>query len=304
MSRGIVRRLAVAALATAQVIASAKQDEVGAVMAKTLKVPGARLHYEVRGAGPLLLLIAGGPADASVFANVADALARHYTVVTYDPRGNSRSSLDGPPADWQADVHGDDAARLIEVMGSGPAFVFGNSGGAMVGLNLAARHPDRVRALVAHEAPVVELLPDAAAHRARGQEVFDTYRSQGVGPAMQKFMTMAGLKGGPPQPAAGQPNREMMESMARMGRNAELFLAHGLRQTSAFVPDIPTLRKGSPRIVVAAGHESENQLAYRTAVALAERLGKTLVRFPGDHGGFMTRPDAFAAKLQEVLAGE
>ena len=252
----------------------------------------------------MLLLIAGGPADASVFAKVADVLARHYTVVTYDPRGNSRSSLDGPPADWQADVHGDDAARLIEVMGGGPAFVFGNSGGAMVGLNLAARHPDRVRALVAHEAPVVELLPDAAAHRARGQEVFDTYRSQGVGPAMQKFMTMAGLKGGPPQPAASQPSREMTESMARMGRNAELFLAHGLHQTSAFVPDIPTLRKGSPRIVVAAGDESANQIAYRAAVALAERLGTALVRFPGDHGGFMTRPDAFAGKLQEVFAGE
>jgi pimeloyl-ACP methyl ester carboxylesterase len=284
-------------------MSSPKQDEVGAVMAKTLKVPGARLHYEVRGAGPLLLLVAGGPADASVFVNVADVLARNYTVVTYDPRGNSRSSLDGPPADWEADVHGDDAARLIEAMGDGPAFVFGNSGGGMVGLNLAARHPDRVRALVAHEAPVVELLPDAAAHRARGQEVFDTYRSEGVGPAMQKFMTMAGLKGGPP-PAASQPSREMMESMARMGRNAELFLAHGLRQTSAFVPDIPTLRKGTPRIVVAAGDESENQVAYRTAVALAERLGTALVRFPGDHGGFMTRPDAFAGKLQKVLAGE
>jgi pimeloyl-ACP methyl ester carboxylesterase len=252
----------------------------------------------------VLLLIAGGPADADVFASLADVLARHYKVVTYDPRGNSRSSLDGPPTDWQADVHGDDAARLIDAMGGGPAHVFGNSGGAIVGLNLAARHPERVRALVAHEAPVVELLPDAAAHRARGQEVFDTYRSQGVGPAMQKFMTMAGLKGGPPQPAASQPSPEMMESMARMGRNAELFLAHGLRQTSAFVPDIPTLRKGTPRIVVAAGDESENQLAYRTAVALAARLGTTLVRFPGDHGGFMTRPDAFAARLQEVLAGE
>ena len=49
MSRGNVWRLAAAVLATAQVMASPKQDEVGAVMAKTLKVPGASLHYEVRG---------------------------------------------------------------------------------------------------------------------------------------------------------------------------------------------------------------------------------------------------------------
>jgi pimeloyl-ACP methyl ester carboxylesterase len=305
MPRGNLSCLIAAALATAQVMASPSKREVGAVIAKTLKVPGASLYYEVRGTGPVMLLIAGGPADASVFSGVAEMLAGHYTVVTYDPRGNSRSSLDGPPEEWQADVHGDDAARLIEAMGGGAAYVFGNSGGALVGLNLAARHPKRVRALVAHEPPAIDLLPDAAAQRARSQEVYDTYRSQGAGPAMQKFMTMAGLKGGPPpQAAGGQPNPEMMESMARMGRNVELFLAHGIRQTSAFVPDIPTLRKGSARIVVAGGSESDNQLAYRTAVALADRLGVTIVRFPGDHGGFMMQAEAFASKLQEVLAGQ
>jgi pimeloyl-ACP methyl ester carboxylesterase len=289
------------------------------MMANTLKVPGASLYYEVRGTGPVLLLIAGGPADASVFAGVADVLGRHYTVVTYDPRGNSRSRLDGAPEDWRADVHGDDAAQLIEAIGGGrgAAYVFGNSGGAMVGLNLAARHPERVRTLVAHEPPATDLLPDAAAHRARAQEVYDIYRTQGVGPAMQRFMTMAGLKGGPPPPPPrqaappapavdSQPSPEMMESMARMGRNAELFLAHGLRQTGAFVPDIATLsstlRNGSPRIVVAGGDESDGQLAYRAAAALADRLGTAIVRLPGDHGGFMMQPDAFAAKLQEVFA--
>jgi pimeloyl-ACP methyl ester carboxylesterase len=304
MSRGAYLCLAAAALATAPVMASSMAGEGGAVMTKTLKVPGASLYYEVRGTGPVLLLIPGGPADASIFAGIADVLAKHYTVVTYDPRGNSRSSLDGPPEDWQADVHGDDAARLIEALGGGAAYVFGNSSGALVGLNLAARYPQRVRTLVAHEPPAMELLPDAAAQRARAQEVYDTYRSQGVGPAMQKFMTMAGLKGGPPPQTAGsQPTPEMMESMARMGRNAELFLAHVIRQNSAFVPDIQALRKGSPSIVVAGGSESDNQPAYRAAVALADRLGLTVVRFPGDHGGFMMRPDAFAAKLQEVLGG-
>jgi pimeloyl-ACP methyl ester carboxylesterase len=304
MSRGNLSFLAAAALATAPVMASAIKPEGGAMTAKTLKVPGASLYYEVRGTGPVLLIIAGGPADASVFTGVAEVLARHYTVVTYDPRGNSRSRLEGPPEDWQAGIHGDDAARLIEAMGGGAAYLFGNSGGALVGLNLAARHPERVKTLVAHEPPATELLPDAPAHRAHSQEIYDTYRNQGVGPAMQRFMTMAGLKGGPPPQAAGsQPSPEMMEAMARMGRNAELFLAHGIRQTGAFVPDITTLRNGSPRIVVAGGDESDSQLAHRAAVALADRLGTTIVRFPGDHGGFMTQPAAFAAKLQEVFAG-
>jgi pimeloyl-ACP methyl ester carboxylesterase len=274
-------------------------------MPNTLKLPGARLYYEVRGSGPALLLISGGPTDADVYAGLAPLLADQYTIVTYDPRGNSRSTAESPAEDWGIDVHGDDAARLLDAVGKGPAYVFGNSGGALVGLDLAARYPEKVRTLVAHEPPAVELLPDAAAHRARSQEVYDTYRTQGVGPAMQKFLALAGLKGGPPpQAAGGPPSPEMMARMARMGRNMELFLARGMRETTTFVPDTAALRTGAPRVLIAGGETSGDQLAYRAAVALADRLGSRLAHFPGDHGGFTTHPEAFAARLRELLAGE
>jgi pimeloyl-ACP methyl ester carboxylesterase len=62
----------------------------------TLKVPGASLYYEVRGSGPVLLLVCGGLYDAAGYAGLARQLAGRYTVVTYDRRGNSRSPLDGP----------------------------------------------------------------------------------------------------------------------------------------------------------------------------------------------------------------
>src|SRR5262245_41979518 len=272
-------------------------------MANTLKVPGAQLYYEVRGSGPTLLLISGGPTDANVYAGIAPLLADSYTVVTYDPRGNSRSTLDTPVGALQIDTHGDDAALLLDEIGQGPSFVFGNSGGALIGLNLAARYPEKVRTLVAHEPPVVELLPDASAHRTMSQEIFNTYRTAGVGPAMQKFLAFAGLNAGPPPKAHGvPPSPEVLETMARMRRNMELFLARGMRETSAFVPDIATLRAGRPRVLVAGGETSGDQLAYRAAVALADRLGSALVNFPGDHGGFMTHPDAFAARLRDLLA--
>jgi pimeloyl-ACP methyl ester carboxylesterase len=273
-------------------------------MVNMLKVPGANLYYEVRGSGPVLLMISGGPTDAAVYAGIGPFLADKYTVVTYDPRGNSRSPLDGPPENWRADVHGDDAARLLEAVGDGPSYVFGNSGGGLVGLDLAARHPQKVRTLVAHEPPAVELLPDAVDHRARSKQVYDTYGNEGVGAAMQKFLAFAGLRGGPPPDATGdRPSPEMMETMARMGRNMELFLAHGIREIGALVPDIARLRGGSPRIVVGGGEASGDQLAYRAAVALAERLGTGIVHFPGDHGGFTTHPEPFAARLHEILAG-
>jgi pimeloyl-ACP methyl ester carboxylesterase len=64
---------------------------------QTLRIPGATLYYEMRGAGPVLVLIAAGSSDAGIFERLANVLANEYTVVSYDRRGNSRSPLDGPP---------------------------------------------------------------------------------------------------------------------------------------------------------------------------------------------------------------
>ena len=283
--------------------------------AHTLKVPGATLYYEVRGSGPTLLLISGGPTDADIFAGLTPFLADTYTVVTYDPRGNSRSHFDGAPEDWQVDVHGDDAACLLTALGDNPAYVFGNSGGALVGLNLAARFPEKVRVVVAHEPPAVALLPDADAIRAHGQKVYETYRREGVGPAMRLFLAGAGLT--PPSNDAGpqdgrgtpdthgaqeKPSPEALESMQRMGRNVELFVAHGFKQSDAYVQNIDALRDGKTRVVIAAGAESGAQLARRAAVEVAKRLGTPLVELPGDHGGFMAHPALFAKKLTELLS--
>ncbi|MFC0850157.1 alpha/beta fold hydrolase [Streptomyces noboritoensis] len=131
----------------------------------TLDVPGARLHYEVRGSGPLLLVM-GAPMDAGVFAPLADALASDHTVVTHDPRGISGSTLDDPGQDSTPELRADDVAALLDALGAETADVFGSSGGAVTGLALVARHPGRVGTLIAHEPPVMELLPDAAEQRA------------------------------------------------------------------------------------------------------------------------------------------
>jgi pimeloyl-ACP methyl ester carboxylesterase len=269
---------------------------------KTLQVPGATLHYEVRGSGPVLLMIPGGPTDAGIFTPLAARLADRYTVVTFDPRGNSRSRLDGPPEDHRVEVHADDASRLLAAVGGGPAYVLGSSSGAVVGLELAVRHPEQVDTLVAHEPPVMELLPDAPRWRAFSQELYETYRRDGVGPAMQKFGEATGLGRGP-EPDASPMTPKMLEGFARIQGNVAFFLGHVARAVMSYVPDIATLKASSSGVVIAGGEASGEQLAYRTAVALAERLGTQVVLFPGDHGGFVTHPEAFADKLHEVLRG-
>jgi len=271
--------------------------------AHTLAVPGATLYYEVSGSGPVLLMIPGGPVDADAFVDQARLLGDRYTVVRYDPRGLSRSALDRPPDELSIETQADDAHRLLAAMGSEPAYVFGTSGGAQVGLSLAASHPEQVDTLVAHEPPAAELLPDSVQHRTFPREVYDIYKREGVGPAMGTFLARVGMGGG--QEPAGPPSDpppEAQEAMARMQRNVEFWLAHTFLGIGTFVPDIAALRSASSRVVVAVGQETEG-LLIQCGRALAERLGTQPVTFPGDHGGFNGQPAAFAEKLDQVLRG-
>ena len=170
-------------------------------VAQTLDVPGARLYYERQGAGPLVLMV-GSPMDSTGFAGLARALADRYTVVTYDPRGIGHNIREDATQDVTPEQQADDVHRLLSVLGGEPAHVFGSSGGAVVGLALVTAHPGQVRTLVAHEPPVIELLPDREQVRAQIQDIYDTYRADGADKAMAKFMAHAGLGEAPGQEAA------------------------------------------------------------------------------------------------------
>ena len=265
---------------------------------RTLEAPGASLYYEVRGSGPVLLMIPGGPMDAAGFAPLADALADRYTVVTCDCRGNSRSTAEGPRDDLTVGVFADDAHRLLAAVTSEPAYVLGSSGGASYGLDLVARYPQQVRTLVAHEPPVAALLPDAARWRTFTEEIRDIYLRDGVFPAMAKFGEGVGFGGGPEPGAEPGP-----EAMQRMMGNLELFAGYTIPVITNYRPDLDALRASPARVVVGVGDESTpDQLAYRSAVALAAGLGTEPVVFPGAHGGFASHPETFAARLHEVLS--
>ena len=280
-----------------------ESDQPNAPTTHTVDVPGARLYYERRGSGPLLLLI-GSPMDSTGFTLLANAMNPAYEVVTYDPRGIGNSTRDEVGSDVTPEQQADDVHRLLGELGGEPAHIFGSSGGAVVGLALVTAHPEAVRTLVAHEPPVIELLPDAAEQQAQMEEIYDTYRADGQDKAMQKFMAQIGVSPPTGQDTEAPRWQPSPEEIARWRATTEHFLAHLLLPTTRFRPDIDALREARTRLVVAGGMTSKGQLANRTAVALAERLGTPVVDFPGDHGGFIAFPDAFAALLDQVLREE
>ena len=271
-----------------------------------VKVTGAHLHYELRGSGPLLLLL-GAPMDATGFEALSSALAGAFTVVTSDPRGIGRSTCDDPKQDANPDVLADDAYQLLSIVGTDvgtdvgtePAYVFGSSGGAVVALALAARHPEKVRALIAHEPPLVELLPNAAQLRAQIDDLCEAYRREGPGAAWQRFFALTGLGARPDRST----DEWLEEAPPPPSRNDdEYFFAHMLRPLTRYVPDVTRLRNVSHPIIVGGGSDSSGQLPRRTAEALAAALDQPLVDFPGGHAGFAEHPQACADGLRRTLA--
>ncbi|MEU4878035.1 alpha/beta hydrolase [Streptomyces sp. NPDC021608] len=265
----------------------------------SLRMSGATLHYEMRGQGPLLLLIPGGAGDAASYDGVTDDLATEYTVVTYDPRGMSRSTLEDPEAEQSVAEHADDALRILALLSPDePARVFGSSSGAIAALHLLTTHPERVQRVVAHEPPVVEVLPDALEHRKLIARVQDTLHTEGLMPAMTVFA--AGLqKDGdtsapkaelklPPQ-AAARAERTMANLPYFVGRIVPSFMS--------YAPDTHKLEALSDRLVLACGQDSRGELPYRAAAFLAERLSKELQHFPGGHTGLTTHPAEFGKLL-------
>jgi pimeloyl-ACP methyl ester carboxylesterase len=283
------------------------------VTTHTLDVPGATLTYDVRrneaSTEPILLLI-GSPMGAAGFGT----LSQHFsdrTVVTYDPRGVERSVKADPASPVTPDVHADDLHRLIQAIGGGPVDLFASSGGAVNALALVSKHPEDVRTLVAHEPPLASILPDREHAMAATRAVQETYQRSGWGAGLAHFIALTSHRGPFTAEVASQPAPDpAMFGMPTEddGSRTDPLLGQNLITSTHYGPDF-ALRSASTRIVIAAGEESEGQLANRGAFAAAERLGTKPVSFPSDHGGFLGgeygqtgKPDTFAAKLREVLA--
>jgi pimeloyl-ACP methyl ester carboxylesterase len=280
-----------------------------------LELPDVDLAYDVHGplppAGgrPPLFMIAQ-PMDASGFAALAP-LFPDRTVVTYDPRGLGRSTRKDGRVENAPEVQASDLHALIEALGAGPVEMFASSGGAVTALALVAGYPGDLVTLVAHEPPLIDVLPDAEAARRARNGFRDTYLAKGWGAGMAAFIAMTSWQGEftdayfaqpAPDPAAfGMPAEDD-------GSRDDPLLSDRSVAILYYRPDVDALAAAPTRVVVAVGEESVGTFTGRTAVATAELLGQQATVFPSHHGGFSGgefgyagQPEAFARKLREVL---
>ncbi|MFB9238465.1 alpha/beta fold hydrolase [Plantactinospora siamensis] len=258
-----------------------------------LPVPGASLYYQVRGSGQVLLLMSGGHGDANSFDALLPALAERFTVVTYDRRGYARSPMASPTMVPTVATHGDDAAAILGAIGGGPSLVFGTSTGAVIGLDLAVRHPAAIDRLIAHEPPLVQLLPETDRPALPG-DLIGQLRERGPDAAMASFRALLGVDLDDREPGTQFP----VVDPVRARSNALFFFTREAPMLDQFTPDLSALQVP---VFPAAGVSSSNTFPHRCAVLLAERLGEPVTTFPGGHAGFTTHPTAFTRQLLALL---
>ncbi|WP_393076803.1 alpha/beta fold hydrolase [Streptomyces sp. LN704] len=260
-------------------------------------MPDRRSHHDVRGSGPVLLVVPGGAGHPMGLEGATARLAERFTVVTFDPLGLSLGPLDGPVGEQRVEVWSDQAHRLLDSLlpDGESAYVFGSSSGGIVALDLLARHPGRLLHVVAHEPPSLAVLPDAVQQRAMIAEVDETGRARGLGAAMARLQ--AGLVGRPwDGPPASVPE---VDPGTPMG----VFLTRVLRPFTSHTPDLPALKARSARLTLGAGLDSRGQLPYRAAALLAELSGAGFAEFPGGHIGVIEHPVPFADRLTALFTG-
>jgi pimeloyl-ACP methyl ester carboxylesterase len=280
-----------------------------------LETAEADIVYDVHGPLPTAggrppLFMIGQPMDASGFSTLASHFPNR-TVITYDPRGLGRSVRKDGRVDNSPTVQAGDVHAVIRAIGVGPVEMFASSGGAVTALALVAAYPDDVTTLVAHEPPMIPVLPDAtAAERARAG-FRDAYEARGSGAGTAAFIAMTSWQGeftddyfATPAPDPAQFGMMTEDD----GSRDDPLLSDRSWAISGYRPDFEALGAAPTRIVIAVGEESMGTFTGRSSVATADLLGQPATVFPSHHGGFMGgergypgKPEAFARKLREVL---
>lgn len=275
----------------------------------------ADIAYDVQGPLPTAdgrppLFMIGQPMDAGGFRT----LASHFpdrTVVTYDPRGLGRSIRKDGRVDQAPTVQAGDVHAVIGALGAGPVEMFASSGGAVTALALVAAYPNDVTCLVAHEPPLIAVLPDAAAAERARAGFRDAYEAKGSGAGMAAFIAMTSWPGeftdeyfARPAPDPAQFGMTADDD----GSRGDPLLSDRSWAITSYRPDFDALAAAPTRIVIAVGEESKGMFTGRTSVATAELLGQQATVFPSHHGGFLGaesgypgQPEAFARKLRDVL---
>ncbi|MGV0742116.1 alpha/beta fold hydrolase [Mycolicibacterium sp. XJ870] len=261
----------------------------------TIDVNATTLYYEIRGAGPPILLIMGATGDGGHFDALADRLADEFMVVSYDRRGNGRSPV---PDNWQTtspEEQADDAAALLNALGTGPAAIFGTSGGGTFALCLMIRHPGSVRGAILHEPMLYALVDNVdavpAPVRASIQKAMEI---GGPRSAVERFWCyVAGDDGW---------TRLAPSLRKRLRDSASTLFGVELGTYDLYMPDDETLAAITVPVRLLVSEDSLPVFA-QMARRFGKRLGVDVATVPGTHATYHEHPQELAEAVRRFFRG-
>src|SRR4029079_2926270 len=109
---------------------------------------GVKIHYEVHGSGPTLLLTHGYSSTSAMWTGQIESLSKHHKLVLWDMRGHGQSDYPDDPAAYSEALTVADIAALLDQVGAASAIIGGLSLGGYMSLAFYRAHPERVRALL------------------------------------------------------------------------------------------------------------------------------------------------------------
>jgi pimeloyl-ACP methyl ester carboxylesterase len=272
-----------------------------------VKTEGDEIYYEVRGKGLPLLMIPGGGGDGGAYSFVTDILSDEYKVITYDRRACARSTMSFPDH-FDIAQQSRDAAAVIHAAGEESAFIFGNSSGAVIALDMAATQPQAVRGVIAHEPPLARIHPNAQKWQKFFQGVYASSFRFGNSIAMLRFTIGIGMdyKFADAFRAARTARKERMRNRGEyldQRKVMDFFIKQELLPVTNYEPDIEHIKENRIKVIMAAGKRSlaKRRFYAEAAQILAEKLSCEFVEFPGHHGSFVDVPNEWATTLKKSV---
>jgi pimeloyl-ACP methyl ester carboxylesterase len=157
----VMRRIALSLLGLFALVATATAEPRWLTLPPTPTLPeavesgyapvnGIKLWYAVFGKGDPVVLVHGGLANSNYWGLLVPALVAQYKVIVLDSRGHGRSTRDAQPYGY--DLMASDVIALLDYLKIPKAALVGWSDGAIIGLDIAQHHPERLSKLFAFAA--------------------------------------------------------------------------------------------------------------------------------------------------------
>lgn len=257
-----------------------------------------KLPVYTAGNGTPILMIHGIISDGSFFHDAAELLKEQYTVITYDRRGYGAGMADDI-RDFSVRSQAEDAAEILKTYAKEPAWIFGNSAGGLVAIELCLHYPELVKGMILLEPSLAFDEESKELLGAWNRELNGYLEEKKIKKALRAFIRIVGESKKSGEQNTGR--SATMEEMARTYKNLNNFMYGELNEVQRYFPDPARVKEIEVPVAVLISSEGADTLFARTSRNGAGLLGWTICKIPGNHNAVKDMPASSAQIIKKVL---